>query len=476
MNISIQRRLLANPLITIAFVSLITLFLSYRDATHEVQELFDANLAQSARVLHALVTPELLTGDNKQLQELLLNFPEYPSDKVLKLNDEAHTLGHEYERKLAFQVWNKEKELLLHSASAPTTALSERALSTMNRGFVDEEVGTHNWRVFALWDETEQYLVQVGERYDVRNELITKISQQVITPLLVSLPFLGLMIWVGIGRGLRPVQRVAEEVVRRDPQHLDSMDVGPVPTEIRPLVEGLNKLFDRLRSALETERRFTDDAAHELRTPLAALKTQAQVALRATDDREKTQALNNVVNSVDRSTHLVEQMLILARLDPSASMPAREPINLHDLTAEVVAQLVPSAMKLNTDIEITGSEDTIVYSDPVSLSIMIRNLADNAIRYSKSNGEVVINIDSINPDEVVLSVSDSGPGIEPELQSRVFDRFYRVTGNAATGCGLGLSIVKRVADLNNLRVELTNKENGTGLVASVHFNVQALRH
>jgi two-component system sensor histidine kinase QseC len=476
LSISIQRRLLANLLITIAFVSLITLFLSYRDATHEVQELFDANLAQSARVLHALVTPELLTGDNKQLQDLLLNFPEYPSDKVLKLNDEAHSLGHEYERKLAFQVWNRNKDLLLHSASAPTTALSESALLPKNRGFVDEEVGTYNWRVFALWDETEQYLVQVGERYDVRNELITKISQQVITPLLVSLPFLGLMIWVGIGRGLRPVQRVAEEVVRRDPQHLDAMDVGPVPTEIRPLVQGLNNLFDRLKSALETERRFTDDAAHELRTPLAALKTQAQVSLRATDDEERIQALINVVNSVDRATHLVEQMLILARLDPSANTPVKEPINLHDLTAEVVAQLVPSAMKRNTNVEITGSEDTVVYSDPISLSIMIRNLADNAIRYTRPNGEVIIDIGKPNQDEVVLSVSDTGPGIDSELQARVFDRFYRVTGNSSTGCGLGLSIVKRIADLNNLRVELRNKENHEGLLASVHFDKHALTH
>lgn len=469
MTISIQRRLLANLLITIAFVSIITLFLSYRDATHEVQELFDANLAQSARVLHALVTPELLSENNQDLQELLLNFPEFPSNELLMSNEEAHAYGHEYERKLAFQVWNRDQRLLLHSASAPTTALSSKSLLPANRGFEDEVVGAHDWRVFSLWDESEQYLVQVGERYDVREELITKISQQVITPLIVSLPFLGLMIWVGIGRGMRPVQRVAEEVVRRDPQHLEFMDVGPVPTEIRPLVQGLNKLFDRLKTALETERRFTDDAAHELRTPLAALKTQAQVSLRATDDEERNQALKNVVNGVDRATHLVEQMLILARIDPTSSVLVREKINIHDLAAEVIAQLVPAAMKKNINIEIVGSENTIVYSDSVSLSIMIRNLVDNAIRYTKPDGEVIIDIESPNDNEVVLSVSDTGPGVDPELQSRVFDRFYRVTGHSSSGCGLGLSIVKRIADLNNLQVELINKEHGTGLVASVHF-------
>ena len=150
-------------------------------------------------------------------------------------------------------------------------------------------------------------------------------------------------------------------------------------------------------------------------------------------------------------------------------MLVKERINLNELAAEVIAQLVPSAMKRNTNIEITGSEDTFVYADPVSLSIMIRNLVDNAIRYTGDNGEVIVNIDKSQPDQVVLSVSDTGPGIEEELRERVFDRFYRVTGNSSIGCGLGLSIVKRIADLNNLRVELENKKDGNGLVASVHF-------
>jgi len=264
--------------------------------------------------------------------------------------------------------------------------------------------------------------------------------------------------------------RVAEEVLRRNPVHLEAMNVGPVPTEIRPLVQGLNRLFERLTVALETERRFTDDAAHELRTPLAALKTQAQVCLRATDSDERILALNNVVNSVDRATHLVDQMLILARLDPSANTPVKKQINLHDLAAEVIAQLVPTAMKKGINIEITGSEHSIVDTDSVSLSIMIRNLVDNAIRYTPSGGDVIIDIGKDADNKTVLSVSDTGPGIDEELQSRVFDRFYRVTGNSSPGCGLGLSIVKRIADLIELRVELKNKVDGSGLIASVHFN------
>lgn len=471
MTISIRRRLIANLLIIIAFVSLITLVLSYRDARHEVQELFDAQLAQSGRVLQALLLPELLVGPSSDLQELLDRFTQLPNKPTSKYEDEEHALGHEYERKLAFQVWSREKKILLHSSTAPITALSVNALDPANRGFTDEVVGVYDWRVFSLWDDSNQYLIQVGERYDVRNELITKISRQLITPSLVSLPFLGLMIWIGIGRGLRPVQKVAREVTRRDPEYLESMEVGPVPSEIKPLVMSLNSLFERLQLALQTERQFTDDAAHELRTPLAALKTQAQVSLRASNEEEREQALRQVINSVDRATHLVEQMLTLARLDPAASVLVREQINLHDLAAEVVAQLVPIALEKNIEIEITGDEDVVISAEPVCISVLIRNLVDNAIRYTPPQGEVVLDINQKTDHQVALSVTDSGPGINPDLQGRVFDRFFRVTGNSSPGCGLGLSIVRRVADLNNLRVDLKNRENGSGLIASVNFSI-----
>ncbi|MCI0505608.1 MAG: ATP-binding protein [Gammaproteobacteria bacterium] len=477
MTVSIRRRLLANLLVTIFFVSLITLILSYNDARHEVQELFDAQLAQSGRVLQALLLPELLVGPSSGLQDLLDRFTQLPDDISNQYQIEAHALGHEYERKLAFQVWDSNKKLLLRSATAPATALSAGALDPANRGFSDEVVGAYDWRVFSLWDESQQHLIQVAERYDVRDELITKISRQLITPSLISLPFLGLMIWIGIGRGLRLIQRVAEEVTRRDPGYLESMEVGPVPSEIKPLVGSLNHLFERLKKALETERQFTDDAAHELRTPLAALKTQAQVSLRATDDTERRQALRQVVTSVDRATHLVDQMLTLARLDPAITSLVREKINLHDLAADAVAQLVPVAMQKKIEIAITGAEDTVVFVEPVSVSILIRNLADNAIGYTPPQGEVVVNIEQQPGGQVILSVTDSGPGIEPALQGRVFDRFYRVSGNSTPGCGLGLSIVKRVADLNGLRVDLKNRENGNGLIASVYFdNGAALNH
>ena len=469
MTISIRRRLLSNLLLTIVFVSATTLYLSYLDARHEVQELFDAQLAQSARVLQTLVLPELKMQQHDEMRTVQGNMPNF-LDKTPGGEHEETTYGHEYERKLAFQVWSKNKTMLLRSVTAPMYALSENALTPQGRGFSDVDAGDYTWRVFSLWNETDSYLIQVGERYDVREELITNISRRLITPALVTLPLLGVLIWVGIGRGLRPLQKVAKEVMRRDPAYLEVMDIGPVPDEIKPLVKSLNGLFEQVKVAFEKERQFTDDAAHELRTPLAALKTQAQVALRARDSHERTTALEQLLSGVDRASHLVGQMLTLARLDPEAGVIQREGINLHELAADVVAQLVPKAIKKQINVELTGDEDAKVLAEPLSLSILIRNLVENAIVYTPESGEIILNIDKTATSGVVLCVTDTGPGIDETLKHRVFDRFFRVLGNRSTGCGLGLSIVKRIAVLNQLRVELENSTQGQGLIATVYFD------
>jgi len=464
---SIRRRLLITLLLTISLVSGLTLLLSYYDAQHEVEELFDAQLAQSAKVLQALLLPELLQGDPERLQSLLHLSENFPM--VIDSEGEAGAYGHEYERKLAFQVWDNEKNLLLKSASAPKAPLSEAGLETHNRGYSDEYVQDSLWRVFKLWDKNERFLIQVAERYDVREELTNDISNRLLAPAFLALPILGIMIWMGVGRGLSPVQHVANEVTRRDPHNLQAMEVGPVPVEIRPLVTELNELFEQLRHAFERERRFTDDAAHELRTPLASLKTQAQVALRATDEKQKQQALNQVILGVDRAAHLLEQMLTLARINPESNELTREDIFLHALAADVIAQIVPIALNKNINLELSGDQHAIVTANALSLSILIRNLVDNAVRYTPEGGEIVVTVGK-EAQKTVLTVTDTGPGISAELQQRVFDRFYRVVGNNTQGCGLGLAIVKQIADISNVSVELINNDPGPGLTAKVTFN------
>jgi two-component system sensor histidine kinase QseC len=464
---SIRRRLLFTLLFTISLVSGITLLLSYYDAQHEVEELFDAHLAQSAKVLQALLLPELVQGDAVRLQSFLHYTESFPL--VIDSEEEASAYGHEYERKLAFQVWDHEKNLILKSASAPEAPLSIPGLEPRNRGYSDEIVQGASWRVFKLWDRQERFLFQVAERFDVREELTNDISNRLLAPAFLALPILGIMIWIGVGRGLKPVRHVAEEVTRRDPHNLQPMQVGPVPVEIRPLVTELNELFEQLRHAFDRERRFTDDAAHELRTPLASLKTQAQVALRATDETEQQQALNQVISGVDRASHLLEQLLTLARINPESNELKCEDIFLHALAADVIAQIAPAAFTKKITLELTGDRNALVKSDPISLSVLIRNLMDNAVRYTPEGGAVSVDVGK-QGQKIVLTVSDTGPGISPDLQHRVFDRFYRMVGNHSQGCGLGLAIVKQIADLFDLSVELRNSEQGNGLIAKVTFN------
>lgn len=448
-------------------MGLLTLVHSYRDARHEVQELFDAQLAQAARVLQALVLRQLTDPRAAGLQGFLEDGP------FTLHGDGPVRAGHPYERKLAFQVWSRDRELLLHSASAPLEPLAEAPLLSHGGGFADAVLDGTSWRVFSLWDRQGEYLVEIGERYDIREELTHNISQRLITPSLLSLPVLAGLIWVAVGRGLSPLARAAAEVKRRAPEHLEPMDLGPVPQEVRPLVQALNELFARLQAGFERERRFTADAAHELRTPLAALKTQAQVALRAAAEPQREQALRSVISGVDRATHLVQQLMALSQAEPRRAPQAFTPVDLSALAAEILAELGPQALAKRLQLALDSDGDTVVRGEPVGLSILIRNLVDNAIRYTPAGGEVEAGVHRAGQ-EVVLSVRDTGPGIEPQMRERVLDRFYRIPGSGESGCGLGLSIAKQIAEAHGAVLSLHAAPRGTGLLAEVRFPAPAV--
>jgi two-component system sensor histidine kinase QseC len=432
---------------------------SYMDARYEVQELFDAQLAESARIIQAQLLFVMRSNTKDEIQRLLEDQPfllEAHTDQNGN-GDEISPYGHEYEHKIAFQLWNNKSQLILRSPSAPTTALSELALDPATRGYSNEKIAGNNWRVFSLWDFNNEYLVQVGEKYDIRNELIHKISTRLIRPSLISLPILAFLIWFGIGRGLAPLKKVTTEVARREPGFLEPINIGPVPKEIRPLATALNDLLQRLAQALEMERRFTDDAAHELRTPLAALKTQAQVALRATEEQERKKALHQIIKGVDRASHLLQQMLTLARLHSSDEELVTETVPLYKFAADIVAQLAPLALSKHIALALEGDESASLEVNSISLELLLRNLIGNAVNIQTRN------------DETFLTVTDSGPGIDPELLERVFDRFFRIPGQPASGCGLGLTIARQSVELLNAELELKNRTDGPGLIAEVRF-------
>jgi two-component system sensor histidine kinase QseC len=436
---SIKRRLLLGLLAAILLAWGVALYLSYRDARHELHELLDAYLAQSTSLLIAQLGHE--------------------DDEI----DTEHVpMLHRYSRVVAFQVWEEGRRLRLHSPAAPDRHLSERL-----EGYSDSVVAGEAWRVFSAWDTSHAYLVQVGERRAVRDNLTWEIARNLLAPLLLTFPVLGLVIWLGVSRGLRPLTALRREVEVRDPDNLVPLATTRVPVEVAPLAQALNRLFERVRALFENERRFTADAAHELRTPLAAIKTQAQVARAAASDEERRHALDQVLAGCDRATHLVAQLLTLARLEPGQSL-RRAPCALRALSASVIADLAPGAVQKGVQLQLRDGDEVVIHGDADLLRILLRNLVDNAIRYSPPAGDVHVSVAAVDG-KAVIAVCDQGPGIPAEVRSLVWGRFYRVLGSGETGSGLGLSIVKRIAELHAADATLSDAEAGRGLCVTVRF-------
>jgi two-component system sensor histidine kinase QseC len=446
--ISLRRRLLGRLLTLFLLAWALLAALTYFSARQQVEELFDAQLAQSARVLLSLTHHELREVEREDALPGVIGSGAHP-----------------YEEKIAFQVWRGET-LLLRSSNAPTQPMST------NDEFGAEQIAGHVWRTFTLVDDTLGVRISVGERDDVRGELIFEFLATTLLPVLLTLPLLAALIWSGVSRGLAPLNRVGAEIARRTPQQLDPLATGPVPLEVRPLVEALNRLLARLEDALTSERRFTANAAHELRTPLAALKAQAQVAQRAASDAERRHALEQIVRGTDRASRLIEQMLTLARLDPESVPVQYRPVDLAALAVEVVGELAPQALARRIDLALAEAPRAMVTGDAALLAVMLRNLTDNAIRYTPEAGHVEV---ALHPfaQAVELTVTDSGPGIPAAERERIFERFYRLADvGRATGSGLGLSIARRIADLHGGSIALEDAP-GRGLRVRVRLPAPA---
>lgn len=453
---SIRRRLLITLLTTIAIAWVISAITSYFDAKDEITELFDAQLAQSAKAILSLTTHELeeqrsFAGSNSLTEAI--------SQKAW-----SHT-GHHYEHKLALQVWvDDRKHLALRTEDAPDTPLSNK-----DNGFSDIVLENTRWRVFSIADVAQPITIKIAENYQIRDALTNHIALRVLAPVFVTLPLLATLIWFAVGRSLSPLNRLAKEVKNRKPLQLESVEANSAPIEIAPLVHSLNNLFERLRAAFENERRFTADAAHELRTPLAGLKTQAQVALRATDDESRRQALAQLITAVDRTSHLVQQLLTLARVDPDTGIVDHMPVKLGELASCAVAELAHLAISKNIEISMEDQGQVITEGNEDALGILIRNLVHNAIRYTPDDGTVEVTVRTVEK-HAVLTVNDSGPGIPEDERDRVMKRFYRRPGSTGEGSGLGMSIVVRIAELHHATVELKTSRLG-GLQVDVSFPV-----
>jgi len=436
---SLKARLLALALAATVAVWAATIAFAWIDARKEIDELLDAHLAQAASLLIAQTSGE-----------------------VEEIDIEHAPLLHKAARRVAFQLWENGEHLRLHSVNSPQTPLGSSI-----EGFSDRVVDGKAWRVFTAWNASHEILIHVGERADVRKELAQELAEGLVGPLLIALPVLALLLWVAVNRGLRPLVVLTDEVSKREPDNLAPIEAGRTPREVAPVIHQINRLFNRIDRSLELERRFTADAAHELRTPVAAIKAQAQVAKMAGGEDTRNHAIDLVLAGADRAARLVEQLLTLARLD-SAGRNLLQPTDLRKLAVMVIADLVPSASNKRVSLELTEDEGSVVPAIPGLLEVLLRNLIDNAIRHSPEGSTVVVRA-APDGEGALFSVTDNGPGIPATERESVFHRFYRLPEAGEGGSGLGLSIVAQIAEIHGARVRLADPPTGTGLEVTVNF-------
>jgi len=293
-----------------------------------------------------------------------------------------------------------------------------------------------------------------------REEVAGEIAEQLLKPMLYALPALALLLVIAIGFALAPLRQLARDVASRGPERLDPLPDERLPAEVAPLVSRLNSLFVDITRALDNERRFTADASHELRTPLAALKAQAQVALASVDATERQHALTQIIAGCDRATHLLAQLLTLARLDAGTPQPM-QPVALRPIAEEILAVDAGEAIERRCDLVLRDG-DARVRGDALLLQVMLRNVVDNALRHSGAT-RIEVSIAQEGPC-AVLTVSDNGCGIAAEHRERVQQRFYRGASTDSSGSGLGLSIVRRIAELHGGTLAIGSPAAGNGVV------------
>lgn len=441
---SIRYFLLISLLASIILASAINGIGNYLLDEKVIGPYLDTQLARTASLIYTL--NEAKNSESKLNSQILERFSK---NQVIQ-------------QQLIFEIWKNSK---LNQTYNPYNLVLKNA----PLGFSTQFFNNNDWRIYSIYDEKTHTKIIVAELYNLRRELIDDIASSNANILLVTYPVFGILVWFIISFALQSITRVTSEISNRASTYLEPVQLTEIPIEIKPLVAELNQLFIRLKLAFERNKRFAADAAHELRTPLAALKTNVQVALKATNEIDKNKALQKVIESVDRSSHVVAQLLTLSRLGEEESLTDTKPIDLHKLATEIIAYLAPQALEKNIDIELTPSPNKpMVLGNDTALGILIRNIVDNAIRYTPVNGEVKVSIFHAE-NKVILRVIDTGPGIPVELRERVFERFYRILGTQASGSGLGLAIVNQISTLHHAEIRLSIPQNGIGLQFEVAF-------
>lgn len=449
---SIKRFLLFNLLLSIIIISLLAFLGNFFLLQRDIRKHFDEHLTNDAELLLAikLSCPNFLNPlQQKNLQHKL----------------QCNNCGFPHKSPFQFRIWDNKGKLIVHSQHVVSTTPNDH-----KEGFQNIKINGHGWRFYTKNFKAANVVIQVGESNQLQKKLEKTITFSYLKILITTCLLFGILIWLIVGHGLKNIKILAQKVSRRSATALKALDSKNMPIEIRPIADELNNLFVRLQKAFERNKRFAGDAAHELRTPLAALKTQAQVALLSSNMEDSKKTIQKVIEGTNRCTHVVQQLLILSRLSEEETLGDMQLLDLVALTTDMLAQLAPFALSKKIDLAfIKPKEHQKIIANETALSILIRNLVDNAIRYTPKGGNVTVKIADL-PSGVALQIIDSGPGIPQELYFQVFERFYRVLGTKTSGSGLGLPIVKQIAELHNAKINLSTPKTGKGLKIEVIFN------
>lgn len=434
--VSLRVRLIKTLLLqlsaTVILAGILALFFIY----HEVDEVYDATLVQFARSLSSMPAADADPQNYAGLE---------PSRNAAQ--------AHKYERKISYRI-RKGNQLIAESGDAPALANDYPPI-----GFSDQMVNGKEWRLFILLDEKSGRTIDVAEKYEIRGELTLQLLSSLVLPGILFVIGALAAIWWGTAYGLRQLVGVSMEVNRRAADDLSPLNNSDIPVEIRPLTTALNALFRRIENSLFREREFTDNAAHELRTPLAAMKTQAQVLLKTENLSEKGRnGLDNLVASIDRATEMTEGLLSFARVQ--ADKTGKMPVNLGAVILAEVEGLRNFAQSREIRLNINIGTEYLIQGVESALALLTRNILHNAIKFTPPKGRVDISLTKDAAGGVCLRVDDTGPGVAQQHQERIFDRFYRVDKSVASGSGLGLSIVKWVADVHGAEIRFENRAEG----------------
>jgi len=430
---SIKFFLVSGTLATLILFNFIAALQGYQSSMAEAESLFD----------------NLMLDMSRMVANLDFSHPEV--NEVRLGND------------LTFQVWQGD-ELIAASANAPTTPLQSLA-----PGFEYANFNGYRWRTFTRFDASRDRWVIVAERTDLRFVLAENVVLESIIPLLLGIPLVGLLVWIIVSHGLRPLGELSDELKKKRANDLSPILYANSRIELDQTIESVNSFINRLAKAMELQKRFSADAAHELRTPISALKVQLHNLGSEIDTNNDS--YQQLQQGVERMQHLIEQLLALYRTTPEQFEEHSTELDLYHITQEQIALSYPAFERKQQQVELEGKSVTIV-GDQFALETMLSNLLNNASKYTPAEGKINVRIDELE-DEICLTVEDNGPGIPPQERKAVFERFYRSNkiddSRDTPGCGLGLTIVNHITELHNARVTLEDSSFASGCAFKIHF-------